>query len=395
MANVTKSSVVIAEHWNEALEGAWKDKNAFIDSPMAAAGVVVVRPDMPAGESRVGETINVPYFDSIGEFEDVAADGDALTAKTFGQSKEQATIAAAGLMFNTTRWAEMASVGKDIYEEGKRQTLRSVRRKMDSAAIAAAVASGTGQLVVDKYSATVPRVLDWDLLCDGTELWGDDSEDIAGLVVHSRTMGDLRRAKDTAGRPLWVDAVSGSLPRLAGIPVIQSDRMLFDGSAMSAVTPAGTTPPVITLTGTPNRPIDLRVECTVLGALGTSRVKWSIDGGNTFSVATLTAATILITDPLNENETTGVTLNIAAGNAAVNNVWTAKSIGKYTSLICKKGAIAFWFNGAELTLKEDVDISRNADLAAMWLYYAALRYKRAPGSKKTGIIKLRHNAGVL
>lgn len=96
--------------------------------------------------------------------------------------------------------------------------------------------------------------------------------------------------------------------------------------AMGAVTETGTTPPDITLTGTPNRYINLKVLCTTLGARGTSQIKYSLDGGVTYSTPALTAATMLMSDPVT-GESTGVTLNMENAAAAVDNVWTAKTAG--------------------------------------------------------------------
>ncbi len=93
-------------------------------------------------------------------------------------------------------------------------------------------------------------------------------------------------------------------------------------SAFSFVTPgavasAGTTPPVLTLTGTATVPYELQVECTTSGARGAWKFRWSKDRGVTWMLTdVLSAATVALTG-------TGLTLNIATGNAATNNVWTA------------------------------------------------------------------------
>ena len=99
------------------------------------------------------------------------------------------------------------------------------------------------------------------------------------------------------------------------------------GYAMGAVTSAGTTPPAITLSGVANREIDLRVECTTLGARGVAVVRTSIDGGKTWKSGITTAATISLVDPANSDAATGITLNYANASAAVDNVWTAKMAG--------------------------------------------------------------------
>lgn len=103
--------------------------------------------------------------------------------------------------------------------------------------------------------------------------------------------------------------------RSVGTFAQQSDVLL----AMTAVTAAGTTPPTITLTGTPTAYVNLRVECTTLGARGTAVIRYSLDGGTTWTEGVTTAATISIG--------AGLTLNYANATAAVDNVWTARSAG--------------------------------------------------------------------
>jgi hypothetical protein len=135
-----------------------------------------------------------------------------------------------------------------------------------------------------------------------------------------------------------VSAVSGTNPTLdvyvetspdgltSWRSVADFDQKSAAGLAMTAVSSAGTTPPTITLTGTANRYINLKVICTVLGARGTAEIKYSLDGGKTYSASTVTAATMLMSDPVT-GESTGVTLNYASATAAVDNVWTAKTAG--------------------------------------------------------------------
>jgi len=95
--------------------------------------------------------------------------------------------------------------------------------------------------------------------------------------------------------------------------------VLGEGLSNKAVVSTGTTPPVITLTGTPYRALNLRIECTLGGALLTWTGRWSVDGGATWTAFT-SAATVLMAG-------TGVTLNIAAGTANVDNVWTGGTEG--------------------------------------------------------------------
>lgn len=102
-----------------------------------------------------------------------------------------------------------------------------------------------------------------------------------------------------------------------------------DGLIMGAVTSAGSTPPVVTLTSSAQvQPVRLRVEATDIATNGAARGQWigrySVDGGVTW-VTFLSAATVSVVDP--NGTDTGVVINIAAGNAATDNVWTALTVG--------------------------------------------------------------------
>ena len=66
-----------------------------------------------------GEEVKVPYFDLLGDLEDVE-DGDALTLSTLTGSKETATIVRSGKAFSLTQWAQMASRDGRLTVKGMR-----------------------------------------------------------------------------------------------------------------------------------------------------------------------------------------------------------------------------------------------------------------------------------
>lgn len=88
--------------------------------------------------------------------------------------------------------------------------------------------------------------------------------------------------------------------------------------ALSAVTAAGTTPPTVTVSGTPTDYYDVRVEITTGGARGTAVFKYSLDGGLTYTTGVTTAATNVLTG-------TGITVAFATGTYATDNVYTFNS----------------------------------------------------------------------
>lgn len=97
--------------------------------------------------------------------------------------------------------------------------------------------------------------------------------------------------------------------------------ILGEGLSMGSVSSSGSgTPPVLTLTGQPLYEIKLRIECTTIGALGVWVFRWSVDNGATWTSGVTSAASVVLTG-------TGLTLGIAAGTAALDNVWLASSQG--------------------------------------------------------------------
>lgn len=143
--------------------------------------------------------------------------------------------------------------------------------------------------------------------------------------------------KTCARLELAISAKSGTSPTLDVAVETSPDGLTswrslgtFDqksdvGLAMSAVGSAGTTPPAVTFTGTPNRYVNFRMECTTLGARGTAVVRYSIDGGVSWKVGQVTAATWALLD--SNGVDTGLVVNYANASAAIDNVWTAKTAG--------------------------------------------------------------------
>lgn len=395
MAITSKSDVIIPELWDKAVQGAFAQKNAFLGSALVATGAAVVSGDMPKGEPDVGDEIKVPYFGVIGEFGDIT-DGNPLVPKKMGQMKETATVAHAGLALEVTRWAR-SSAGADIYQEGARQMLESARRFMDQKLIETAYGTPYKR---DIYSSSVPKTLDYKTVVDSKIIWGDEQDEAVALAVDSKTYGDLLNLTDGLGHPLVThEASMGAFPRFCGLALVVSDHLRPEtAEAMGSVTEAGTSPPNLTLAGTPLAPFNLRVVCTLAGARGTFKFKFSTDGGFTYSdeITTVDANDpIDLIDPavdsvVGVNGKTGLTFVWEDASASIDNVWTA-SYAKHNSLILRRGALAFWYNTGALSLQTDKDILVDSDIAASHLYYAAHRYKRARGGTKCGVIRIVHN----
>jgi hypothetical protein len=263
-------------------------------------------------------------------------------------------------------------------------------------------AAGT-PLVTDVYTAGAPSAsnyITWNGVCDARALWGDEDQDAVAIVAHSRTVNDMRKQTDLQGRPLVLDSFQTfNIPSYCGLPVITSDRMPLTGSSMTTPVPAGATPPVLTLTGTPQGVFNLQIKTIVGGAHATATIQFSTDGGNTWS-ATMTTLGVGVPLPLidtakdslvGNNGATGLSAAFAAGTFAVPNTWTSKTNAKATTMILRRGALGYWYNGAALQFQTDKNILSDTDIAAMHLYGAAKRYRRSPKGNRPGVVALKHN----
>lgn len=382
----------------ETVQGTFAQKTAFMGSQLVSAGAVTVEGTMPYGDpSFIGNEITVPYFGTIGDFVS-NPDGSSVTPVALKTTKEAATVSRDSLAFEVSKWAQHSGPA-DPYEEAARQIMESATRAMDARIVTAAM---TTPLVYDVYNAGTPVYIGYDVIADARAKWGDENRDVVGMICHSRVVTDLRKLKASDGRPLLVDSMrDNEVPRFLGVPVIESDKAPLTGSSMGTVGSTGTSPPVMTITGTPKGPFNLVVDCVLGGAHATATIRFSTDGGNTWS-STLTtlgvgvalALTDTATDSLvGVNGTTGLSVAFAAGTFNADNQWTSTAVLKARTLLLKRRALAFWYNRQALGVETDKNVLAHTDIAAMHLYAAAHMYRRTPGGTKPGVIAVAHNVG--
>jgi hypothetical protein len=224
MAFVKKGDVFVPESLADEIPGAYAGMRA-----LAGTGAAIINTTMPFGRGQVGDIVKVPYFDTIGELEELVNDGDALTPRGITDSYESAQVKRAGIAIEATKWAQWASFA-DPYKEGARQMGVAVERFIDRAVIDVAKAAGSSLLTLDVWSAGTPVPLGLDVLIDARAKFGDESGDWAAFVMHSAVEASLYKVKDTTGRPILVDPKDGGLPRLYGIPIVVSDKLTADAT---------------------------------------------------------------------------------------------------------------------------------------------------------------------
>lgn len=219
MGLIDKDDVIDRELLEESIRGAV----AAGVTCLYGTGAAVVKTTLSQGRGSEGDQVKVPYFGSLGEMEDVATDGDALTPKPFASTSELATVVHSGIAFEMTAWAK-AGVD-DPYAEVARQAKESLVRRADKALVDAALATDVAM------TSTPGSAFSYDNFVNAKLLFGDEQEDIAALCVHSKVLGTMLKLKGTDQMPLLVNAVDGAQQiRLLGVPVIVSDRLTPTGN---------------------------------------------------------------------------------------------------------------------------------------------------------------------
>lgn len=214
MPVTTRSDLFIPEVLADAVAGAWPDRIALLGTD-----AVVESRTLPGG-AKGGDTIKVPYFGALGEFETVA-EGAALTPAKLTMTTEEAVVQRAGKLFEVTTWASMAAMYADPYAEATRQILEGARRAFDRALVdAAASTRGGGVQTVDASSGTIS----YDAIVDALAAFGESEDSVAAVVMHPKVLNDLRKAKSSDGTPLFLNPQDGGRPRVLGLPIIVSRR---------------------------------------------------------------------------------------------------------------------------------------------------------------------------
>lgn len=400
MAITTKDNMLDPVIFTEAVRAAFKGRNALMGSILVSSGAILVSDNMPeGGQGAVGKTISIPFFGTIGKFDD-NPDGSSVTPKKIAQMMEQATITRSSLAFEVSAWAQ--GIGQtnmnlgDPYEEGVRQIKEAAVRRMDELMVDTCKAT---PLMRNVYSASSPVYLDHRQMVRTKTKFGDEQDDIVAMVTHSQAEADLAELTDSTGRPLLLESLrqgQESVRTFAGTPLLVSDRVPLDGSTMGAVTETGASVGNVTLSGTPTGPWDLKIDMVAGGARGTATFRFSTDGGTTWSATLTTAASVDLKDTavdslVGNNGETGITAAFGSATFDAASVYASTANLCVTTLVFKRGAAAFWYNGSRLGAKTDVDILADTDIIAQHLYAVPHMYRRARMGSRPGVAALKHN----
>jgi hypothetical protein len=213
------------------------------------SGAVFVDTTMQDGKSNylAGTTVKIPYWTAPAPWEDLV-DGAAATpaVMTAGSADgttatpEQAAIQRAAKAIQFTNWAKRNPL--DPYGEAVKDLVigsAGYRDKMEAKLIAAAMdTTGWGAFKKDVFNVSTPAYLTHDLVIDGMGTLGSEgfNDPPALLIVHSATLTNMWKQKDSTGRVLLMGGTvapalvaggpTGFMMMPLGIPVMVSDRLV-------------------------------------------------------------------------------------------------------------------------------------------------------------------------
>lgn len=219
MASTARSDLILPDILAEEITKGLAGMNL-----LSGTGVVTMNPGLQAGPEDVGNTVTVPYWDTIGEAEEVAENG-ALTPVKMTQSSEQATVVRFGKAVSIGGLAKRAkSTGGDPYAIARDMVIAMIQRKVDALAIDRMVSRVvSSSMVYDGSAATISTTAivetyklfaDQLMLNGGPVLWG----------MNSKVYWDAASLADSTGRALYVPAQGDRLAALNGVPAMMSDK---------------------------------------------------------------------------------------------------------------------------------------------------------------------------
>lgn len=237
MAVTKRSNLIYVQDLQEAIQGYFVGKLAFWGT-----GIAIMNTNLPSignngAKLKGGDTILVPYFNTLGELDDIT-ETVGLQPQALTETSETDTVIHSGKAAEITQWAQLTAQFSDPYAEIARQFGEAWMRRIDLGLITSA---GTTSLTNDlSGNQGANALISLDGVFDTAQLWGDEQPEDAAkclLIMHSKVYGDARKLKSNTGVPLFTDASKDfPLPRIGGIPVKVSDRIATTGSgANSAV----------------------------------------------------------------------------------------------------------------------------------------------------------------
>jgi len=215
MAATLKSDAFVPEVATEVATAEFPNKLVlgFPGSPFMRA----FPPEAALGQE--GDEVKFPRWNPLGEFEQLTEDV-AMTPEKLSHSMDSSAVQVGGKAAEITDWADLAARG-DINAEVGTQIATLASRYIDKRAVLEAETT--------ELAYTASQTITWEVFVDAIITnWGDSAmEQVGGIVVHSKVMGDLMKLPefkraDQLGQAGTI--IRGFIGNLGTYPVYVSDR---------------------------------------------------------------------------------------------------------------------------------------------------------------------------
>jgi hypothetical protein len=220
---------VVPEVLNDAIEAGIAGQRVFQGSP-----VVIARGDLPSWNTNTGkqikggDTITIPYWETIGDFETVSDETSVpTTIQKLETTEETSTVIHKRLAVQIAYvTSQFAAEGSDPIFESSRQMIEKAFHTMESTLVSK---SRDTTLSLD-ITAVGDGLLTYDAFVKALEKWGDEEFENGQMAaalafMHSNSLRQVRSVKDANGMPIFTDARNGEPPRVMGIPGRISDLL--------------------------------------------------------------------------------------------------------------------------------------------------------------------------
>ncbi len=207
-----KSDMIVPEVFGDIVTAKFKGKLVIANFALTDTTLV----------GNPGDTVHFPKWNPIGDAEDLEEDV-AMVPEVLTSSDADATVKEVGKAVVISDQALLSSIGDPLDEAGA-QVGKVVARKIDADLVSEAVTNCPEGRVVDTADEFYEKV------ADAKSLWGDEAEEIAVLLVHSKMYTALLKDANFISADKYPAGVliTGAIGTLYGVPVMITDRVPYD-----------------------------------------------------------------------------------------------------------------------------------------------------------------------
>lgn len=212
MATTTSSSMIKPEVFSDMVQGKFKGKLVIANFAKTDTSLV----------GNPGEKVNFPKWGTLQDIENDSTETTDLVPEAMSTDNVSATVKEVGKAVEITDRALLTGFGDPIGEAAT-QVGKVVARKIDADLVTEAVTNCKASNIISNTDTSSFS----DKVADAKSLWGDEAEEIAVLLVHSKMYTFLLKDSNFISQDKYPAGVliTGAIGTLYGVPVMITDRM--------------------------------------------------------------------------------------------------------------------------------------------------------------------------